>query len=88
MVSKTRRSFRKRQGLLGFAFGPMFGVSGSPSYFYVSYTCQLDDGVSGVMFLFCLVLFVLRVACDADGASTAHRQELSTAPSSRTKGFS
>lgn len=35
------------QGLLDFAFGPLFGVTGYPSYFYLSYTCQLDDGVSG-----------------------------------------
>lgn len=38
--------FRRQQGLLSLAFGPMFGVSGYPSYFYLSYTTQLDDGVS------------------------------------------
>ncbi|CAM9759383.1 unnamed protein product [Scytosiphon promiscuus] len=32
------------EGLLDFAFGPLFGVAGYPSYFYLSYTCQLDDG--------------------------------------------
>lgn len=41
-----RYIFRRQQGLLGLAFGPMFGVSGYPSYFYLSYTTQLDDGVS------------------------------------------
>eukprot|EP00903_Cladosiphon_okamuranus_P010392 g9830.t1 len=32
------------EGLLDFTFGPLFGVSGYPDYFYVSYTVQLDDG--------------------------------------------
>eukprot|EP00903_Cladosiphon_okamuranus_P010393 g9831.t1 len=33
------------EGLMDFAFGPMFGVSGYPDYFYVSYTILLgDDG--------------------------------------------
>ncbi len=35
-----------RQGLLDFAFGPLFSETGFPSYFYLSYTVQLDDGVS------------------------------------------
>ena len=34
------------QGLLDFAFGPMFGVSGYPDNFYVSYSCQLYYEVS------------------------------------------
>ena len=38
-----------RQGLLDFAFGPMFSESGYPSYFYLSYTCMLDGEVSGEM---------------------------------------
>ncbi|CAM9182128.1 unnamed protein product, partial [Laminaria digitata] len=29
------------EGLLDFAFGPMFGVNGFPDNFYVSYSCQL-----------------------------------------------
>lgn len=41
------RGIFQQQGLLDFAFGPMFGVDGFPSYFYLSYTCQLNDGVSG-----------------------------------------
>ncbi|CAN0382047.1 unnamed protein product [Pylaiella littoralis] len=32
------------EGLLDFAFGPMFGQSGYPNYFYTSYTCDLNDG--------------------------------------------
>ena len=28
------------------AFGPQFGVSGFPDYFYLSYTVDLNDGVS------------------------------------------
>ncbi|CAM9143199.1 unnamed protein product, partial [Hapterophycus canaliculatus] len=32
------------EGLIDFAFSPLFGVTGYPSYFYLSYTCQLDDG--------------------------------------------
>ena len=35
-----------QQGLLDMAFDPMLGVSGYPNYFYLSYTCQLNDGVS------------------------------------------
>lgn len=35
-----------QQGLIDFAFSPLFGVTGFPSYFYLSYTVQLDDGVS------------------------------------------
>ncbi len=37
-----------KQGLFGLTFGPMFGVAGYPSYFYLSYNVQLDDGVSPV----------------------------------------
>eukprot|EP00904_Undaria_pinnatifida_P003870 jgi/Undpi1/13484/HiC_scaffold_8.g03143.m1 len=32
------------EGLLDFAFGPMFGVEGYPQYFYLSHTVILDDG--------------------------------------------
>ncbi|CAN0441744.1 unnamed protein product [Pylaiella littoralis] len=32
------------EGLLDFAFGPLFGVDDYPPYFYLSYTCLLDDG--------------------------------------------
>lgn len=31
------------QGLLDFAFSPLFGENG---FFYLSYSCELDDGVS------------------------------------------
>lgn len=36
-------TFTYRQGLLDFAFSPLFGQN---DYFYVSYTCDLNDGVS------------------------------------------
>ncbi|CAM9165509.1 unnamed protein product [Scytosiphon promiscuus] len=32
------------EGLLDATFGPMFGIDGYPDYFYLSFTCQLDDG--------------------------------------------
>ncbi|CAN0254776.1 unnamed protein product, partial [Ectocarpus fasciculatus] len=32
------------EGLLGLAFSPLFSTDGYPAYFYLSYTCQLDDG--------------------------------------------
>ncbi|CAM9489417.1 unnamed protein product, partial [Ectocarpus sp. 8 AP-2014] len=32
------------EGLLDVAFGPMFGDTSYPQYFYVSYTVLLDDG--------------------------------------------
>lgn len=35
-----------RQGLLDFAFGPMFGVDGYPPYFYLSYNCITRRRVS------------------------------------------
>ena len=35
-----------RQGLLDMAFDPMFGITDYPMYFYLSYTCDLHDGVS------------------------------------------
>lgn len=48
MVAVLLRSFRvpctcPPQGLLDFAFSPLFGENG---FFYLSYTCELDDGVS------------------------------------------
>lgn len=43
-----------RQGLLDVAFGPMFGESGSPDYFYLSYTGEFDDGVS-----YCIAVVVV-----------------------------
>eukprot|EP00903_Cladosiphon_okamuranus_P006181 g6078.t1 len=35
-------SSRKEEGLIDFAFGPLFGVPGYPDYFYVSYSVLLD----------------------------------------------
>ncbi|CAM9121681.1 unnamed protein product, partial [Hapterophycus canaliculatus] len=32
------------EGLLDVTFGPMFGIDGYSDYFYLSFTCQLDDG--------------------------------------------
>eukprot|EP00903_Cladosiphon_okamuranus_P006180 g6077.t1 len=35
-------SVNREEGLIDFAFGPLFGVSGYPDYFYVSYSVLLD----------------------------------------------
>lgn len=46
MLSLLWVNIYSKQGILDFAFGPLFGVAGYPDYFYVSYTVKLDNEVS------------------------------------------
>lgn len=44
LSARLRTVPKSPQGLLDFAFSPLFGEN---NFFYLSYTCILDDGVSG-----------------------------------------
>jgi len=58
---------------MDFAFGPLFSEPDYPSYFYVSYTAQVEEGVSGAYTRYISVLLIKKCIFESsiDRASSA-----------------